>query len=282
MNKKITAEYNQNPVQVGKVHRFPEPEDRLQCPASGIFSSPSGERVLTDFTGDRVRSLKNLAAHMIKQAEEYNNADNAIYLADCAVSQLGKTKSEMPEAVKDYAIQTLKDKQAIDAVVRKDSYNALIALFALLLLDFNDLSQDQKMMFLLFLNSQRRSVVGDLTPTDIIDSDREYYKNKMFTGTDHLGSYGQFTGRSKIAMTYLGLSQDTAHEKFLLSMTEGNLHSQNLKAIDLPDRYKITWPFAQLESNPTPEPWAGTVTNEYFWSHYHSPWERNRDLHEGV
>lgn len=224
-------------------------------------------RVSTAFTGQRVIELKTLAAHIIEQTNAYNAASRSISISDhlagnfhtCTIRKRGISRDQ---------IKTLRARQEFACYHRGEAFNALYVLFALLVLDFNDLSDGQKRAFLLFLISQKSQSSPNLCPMDIIETNHDYAKHYYY-GDHHRVTCSRIT----IHDTLFLRDRKALCEKFVDQYIEIQddtglfpcaLYAKDLKSMDLPDAYEAAWPFKELENAETPDPSVGVRNKRGF------------------
>lgn len=238
-----TSTYNK--AIVGMFQTFPTKEDMFMKHASdhevssyndgrtyGFYEGSMGNRTVTCFSGERVGQLKNLAAHMLLEACDYNQCSKNIALGEKVLPAL--EHAPMYDDYRDFAIEAVikhRDRYCLD---KSESLNALFLLYALLLLDFDDLPQEQKIAFLVFLNSQRKTLADDPSPTDIIDNSRNDVRLQR-----------------TCEETYLAINEKRFHESFIsthfditgegLGIHPRALHSRDLKPMELPEELEAEW-----------------------------------------
>lgn len=216
--QKFYTDRSPNVALVDMFSQFPESQHR------GIYAGADHSRTITDFTSDRAKHLKSLTAHMYKKADEYTTRQKAIALSDATIG-FAQTNDRMPQACKDQVFLFEGARKEWDLFLQSETYNALKVLYALVLLDFCDLSEEQKTFLIKFLSFKKESQSNVLNPMEIINANSQ----EQNWNTKELSSLHFETTKNGLGVSIHAL------------------HSSNLKPLELPAELESLWP-KNLES----------------------------------
>lgn len=239
LNKTLVDMFSQLPEVQGM---FPE-----ECPKGysdfngkeyGIYAGADRRRIMTDFTGDRVRNLKSLIAHMLKKADQYAAHQKSFSLSEATIRHI-ETNDKMPLVCKEQEILYESTRKESYRILKLEARDALSALYVLLLLDFCDLKENQKMLLIGFLSIRRESQLDISTPVEIIDANKSLNK---FGLQEVYMAYQPHRHIEKLKDLHFKITKEG------LGVHAYALHSSNLKPLDLPAEFEPQWAFRDFEN----------------------------------
>lgn len=215
-----------------------------------IYSCPwRNLRSVNNLTPDRLNHLKYLIVHIFRHSIGCGLLERSITLMAVKVVRIlsietpyGPSSDEMSWASPGEERGSLTRSRRYNHLLAEreihnsESYNALLALYAVLLFDFNDLSEKQKLSLLQLL--QLRFWDDTLSPTEILEVN---YPNgfdfkKLYLNSDVVSK----DARRFISIHFPILNNNKGVKSFML-------HANDLVPIDMPPALEAAWPFKDLD-----------------------------------